>query len=137
MNQDLMGRLNKMQEQMAKAQEELESRVATGTAGGGVVSVDITGAYKVQSLKIEPDAVDPSDVAMLEDLIAAAVNDALTQVQGFHAEQSAALTGGIDLSSLGLGGLGIPGLGGGGAPDAGGGGGMPPVNRAARRAQRR
>jgi hypothetical protein len=128
----MLARLNQMQEQMAKAQEELEARVARGTAGGGVVSVEITGAYKVQSLKIEPDAVDPADVAMLEDLISAAVNDALTQVQGFHAEQSAALTGGLDLSSLGLGGM--PGLGGG---TAGGGGGMPPVNRAARRAQRR
>ena len=71
---------------------------------------------------------------MLEDLISAAVNDALTKVQAFPAEQSAALTGGIDLSSLGLGGM--PGLGGGGAP-GGGGGGMPPINRAARRANRR
>ena len=130
MNQDMLARLNKMQEDMAKAQEEIEARVAKGTAGGGVVSVEITGAYHVQSLKIEPDAVDPSDVAMLEDLVSAAVNDALTQVQAFHAEQSAALTGGLDLSSLGLGGLG------GGAP-GGGAGGMPPINRAARRAQRR
>ena len=134
MNQDMMARLAKMQEDMAKAQEELESRVATGTAGGGVVSVEITGAYKVQSLKIEPDAVDPADVAMLEDLISAAVNDALIKVQGFHAEQSAALTGGLDLGALGLGGM--PGLGGGGAP-GGAGGGVPPVNRAARRANRR
>ena len=134
MNQDILGRISKMQEDMAKAQAELEARVAKGTAGGGVVTVEITGAYTVQSLKIEPDAVDPNDVSMLEDLISAAVNDALTQVQGFHAEQSAALTGGLDLSSLGLGG--IPGLGGGGAP-GGGGGGMPPINRAARRQQRR
>lgn len=131
MNQDMLARLNKMQEDMAKAQAELEARVAKGTAGGGVVSVEITGAYTVQALKIDPDAVDPADVSMLEDLISAAVNDALTQVQAFHAEQSAALTGGLDLSSLGLG-----GLGGGGAP-GGGGGGMPPINRAARRAQRR
>jgi DNA-binding YbaB/EbfC family protein len=134
LNQDILGRISKMQEDMAKAQAELEARVAKGTAGGGVVTVEITGAYTVQSLKIDPDAVDPADVAMLEDLVSAAVNDALTQVQGFHAEQSAALTGGLDLSSLGLGG--IPGLGGGGAP-GGGGGGMPPINRAARRQQRR
>ena len=134
MNQDMMARLNKMQEDMAKAQAELEARVAKGTAGGGVVTVEIKGDYTVQSLKIDPDAVDPSDVSMLEDLISAAVNDALTQVQGFHAEQSAALTGGLDLSALGLGGM--PGLGGGGSP-GGGGGGMPPINRAARRAQRR
>jgi len=133
-NQDILGRISKMQEDMAKAQAELEARIAKGTAGGGVVTVEITGAYTVQSLKIDPDAVDPADVSMLEDLISAAINDALTQVQGFHAEQSAALTGGLDLSSLGLGGF--PGLGGGGAP-GGGGGGMPPINRAARRQQRR
>jgi len=128
-----MARLSKMQEDMAKAQAELEERVAKGTAGGGVVSVEITGAYTVQSLKIDPDAVDPADVTMLEDLISAAVNDALTQVQGFHAEQSAALTGGLDLGALGLGGM--PGLGGGGGAP-GGGAGMP-SNRAARRAQKR
>ena len=135
MNQDMMARLSKMQEDMARAQEELEGRIAKGTAGGGVVSVEITGAYKVQSLKIEPDAVDPADVSMLEDLISAAVNDALTQVQAFHAEQSAALTGGLDLSSLGLGGM--PGLGGGGDAPGGGGGSVPPINRAARRANRK
>jgi DNA-binding YbaB/EbfC family protein len=135
LNQDMMARLSKMQEDMAKAQAELEARVAKGTAGGGVVSVEITGAYTVQSLKIDPDAVDPADVSMLEDLISAAVNDALTQVQGFHAEQSAALTGGLDLGALGLGGM--PGLGGGGDAPGGGGGGMPPINRAARRAQKR
>jgi DNA-binding YbaB/EbfC family protein len=135
LNQDMMARLSKMQEDMAKAQAELESRVAKGTAGGGVVSVEITGSYTVQSLKIDPDAVDPADVGMLEDLISAAVNDALTQVQGFHAEQSAALTGGLDLGALGLGGM--PGLGGGGDAPGGGGGGMPPINRAARRAQKR
>jgi DNA-binding YbaB/EbfC family protein len=134
LNQDMMARLSKMQEDMAKAQAELEARVAKGTAGGGVVSVEITGAYTVQSLKIDPDAVDPADVSMLEDLISAAVNDALTQVQGFHAEQSAALTGGLDLGALGLGGM--PGLGGGGGAPGGGGGGLP-TNRAARRAQRR
>ena len=136
MNQDMLARLGKMQEQMQKAQEEIESRVATGTAGGGAVSVEITGAYKVQSLKIDPDAVDPDDLSLLEDLISAAVNEALSQVQGFHAENVAGLTGGLDLSALGLGG--IPGLGG-GAPGGGApaGGGLPPVNRAARRANKR
>jgi DNA-binding YbaB/EbfC family protein len=133
-NQDMMARLAKMQEDMQKAQEEIEARVAKGTAGGGAVAVEITGAYKVQSLKIDPDAVDPDDLSMLEDLISAAVNEALTQVQGFHAENVAGLTGGLDLGALGLGGL--PGLGGGGGAP-GGGGGVPPINRAARRAQRR
>jgi DNA-binding YbaB/EbfC family protein len=130
MNRDMMARLNQMQESLAKAQEEMETRIATGTAGGGVVKVEITGAYKVQSIKIDPEAVDPSDVGMLEDLILAATNEALEQVQGFHGENLAGLTGGMDLGALG-----IPGLGGGGG-DAGGGGSMP-SNRAARRANRK
>jgi DNA-binding YbaB/EbfC family protein len=126
MNRDMMARLSEMQERIAKAQEEIEARVAQGTAGGGAVTVEITGGYKVKSIKIEPDAVDPDDLGMLEDLIMAAVNEALQQVQGFQSENLGALTGG-------LGGLGIPGLGGGGAGPAGG----PPVNRAARRANRK
>jgi DNA-binding YbaB/EbfC family protein len=129
----MMARLSQMQEQMAKAQEEIENRVAEGTAGGGAVKVEITGSYKVKSIKIEPDVIDPDDAAMLEDLITAAVNEALQQVQGFHSENLAGLTGGLglpDLSSLGL-----PGLGGGGP--AAPGGGPPPVNRAARRANKR
>jgi DNA-binding YbaB/EbfC family protein len=128
MNRDMMARLGQMQERMAKAQEEIENRVATGTSGGGAVSVEITGAYRVQSLKIDPDVVDADDLGMLEDLVIAAVNEALTQVQGFHSEMASGLTGGLDLSSLGLPGLGGPAAGGGGAP--------PPMNRAARRNKR-
>jgi len=133
-NRDMLSKLSQMQEQMQKAQDEIENRVATGTAGGGAVKVEIDGAYKVHSIKIEPDVIDPDDVSMLEDLIAAAVGEALTQVQGFHAENVAGLTGGLDLGALGLNIPGLPGAGGGapgGAP-----GGMP-GNRAARRAQRR
>jgi hypothetical protein len=126
MNQDMLKRLAEMQEQIAKAQEEIEGRVAKGTAGGGAVEVEITGAYRVKSLKIEPDVVDPDDLTMLEDLVTAAVNEALTQVQAFHAE-------GMGGAMPDLGGLGIPGLGG----AAGGGGTPPPLNRAARRASKR
>jgi DNA-binding YbaB/EbfC family protein len=127
MNRDMMARLSEMQQQIAKAQEEIESRVAQATAGGGAVTVEITGGYKVKSIKIEPDAVDPDDLGMLEDLIIAAVNEALQQVQGFQSENLGALTGG-------LGGLGIPGLSGSGS---GAPGGSVPVNRAARRANRK
>jgi len=129
----MLAKLSQMQEQMAKAQEEIENRIAIGTSGGGAVKVEISGAYKVQSIKIEPDVIDPDDLSMLEDLVAAAINDALTEVQGFHAENAASLTGGLDLGALGLGGLpGLPG-GGGGAP---GGGAAGPSNRAARRANK-
>jgi DNA-binding YbaB/EbfC family protein len=125
MNQDMLKRLAEMQEQIARAQEEIESRVARGTAGGGAVEVEITGGYKVQSIHIEPDVVDPDDMSMLEDLVLAAVNEALTQVQAFHAE-------GMGGAMPDLGGLGLPGLGG-----PGGGGTPPPMNRAARRASKR
>jgi len=124
MNRDFMSQIQQMQERLQKAQEDIENRVAEATAGGGVVSVAINGAYKVMSLKIDPDAVDPGDVAMLEDLVMAAVNEALQQVQAFHSEQMSGLTGGLDLSGLGGG---MPGAGG-GAPGA-----MPALNRAARR----
>jgi DNA-binding YbaB/EbfC family protein len=125
MNRDMMAQLAQMQERLAKAQEEIENRVATATAGGGAVTVEITGAYKVKSLKIEPDVVDPDDMGMLEDLVTAAVNEALTQVQGFHSENVGALTSGLNIP-------GLPGLGGGDT-----GGATPPMNRAARRANKR
>jgi DNA-binding YbaB/EbfC family protein len=134
MNRDMMARISQMQEQLQKAQEDIENRVATATAGGGAVTVSINGAYKIQALKIDPEVVDPADVAMLEDLVTAALNEAPQQVQSFHSDQLAGLTGGIDLSSLGLPGLpGLPGGGGGGAP----GGGQAPLNRAARRNSKR
>src|SRR5688572_16723171 len=129
MNRDMMSKLAQMQEQLAKAQEEIENRVAEATAGGGAVTVEITGNYEIKSLKIDPDAVDPDDMGMLEDLVIAALNEALNTVKGFHNEGLGGLTGGLGLPDLG-----IPGLGGpsGGAP---GGGGVP-GNRAARRAQK-
>jgi DNA-binding YbaB/EbfC family protein len=126
MNRDLLSQLGQMQERLAKAQGELETRVAQGTSGGGAVSIEITGGMKVKSLKIEPEVVDPSDVPMLEDLVTAAVNEALQQVQGFQMGQLAGLAGGMNLGGL----AGLPGPGA-GAPAA-----TPPANRAARRAKR-
>jgi hypothetical protein len=122
----MLKQLAQMQERMAKAQEEIEGRVAEATAGGGAVKVEMTGDYKVKSLKIDPDAVDPDDLGMLEDLVIAAMNEVIAQVQAFHADSMGAVTGGLD--SL------LPGLGGG----AGAAAGTPPaLNRAARRAGKR
>jgi DNA-binding YbaB/EbfC family protein len=136
MNRDVLSQLGQMQERMAKAQEELESRVAEGTAGGGAVSIKITGGMKVQEIHIEPDVVDPADVSMLEDLVTAAINEALQQVQGFQMGQISNLAGGLGLGSLGIPGLGgPPPAAGGAAPEAAPG--MPPMNRAARRQQKR
>lgn len=128
MNRDVLAQLGQMQDRLAKAQQELEERVAQGTAGGGAVSIEISGGMKVQSLKIDPEVVDASDVGMLEDLVTAAVNEALQQVQGFQMGQLAGLAGGLN-----LGGLGIPGLAG---PAAATPAPAPPTNRAARRQKR-
>lgn len=68
-----------MQAQMAKAEEELENTTLTGTSGGGMVEVSITGKKKVTGIKIKPEIVDSDDIEMLEDLITASVNDALEQ----------------------------------------------------------
>lgn len=133
MNRDMMARLSQMQEQLAKAQQEVESRVATGTSGGGAVKVEITGSYKVQSVKIEPDVIDPDDVGMLEDLVLAAMSDALDQVQSFQAENIGALTGGLNIPGMPGLGSGSPGLGAGG----GGGEAQGPSNRASRRAAKK
>ncbi len=125
MNQDMLKQLAQMQERMLKAQEEIENRVAEATAGGGAVKVEITGGYRVKSLHIDPEVVDPDDMGMLEDLVIAAMNEAIGQVQAFHSDSMGSVTGGLE-------GLGIPGLGG------GDGGGAPPgMNRAARRANKR
>jgi DNA-binding YbaB/EbfC family protein len=128
MNRDLMSQIGRMQEQLQKAQEEIENRVAEATAGGGAVTVQITGGYKVKSIKIDPEVIDPDDAGMLEDLVTAALNEALQQVQGFHSENIGALTGGLNIP-------GLPGLTG-GAPGATPGE-APPMNRAARRASKK
>jgi DNA-binding YbaB/EbfC family protein len=101
MNRDMMARLQQMQQQAMKAQQELEEKVVEGTAGGGAVSVSLTGGMTVQALKIAPEVVDPDDVEMLEDLITAAVNEALQQVQQLQMQQISGIAG-----QLGLGGLG-------------------------------
>lgn len=75
--QQLMRQAQKLQEQMAKAQEELEAKEFTAQAGGGMVSVTVTGKHELKSIEIKPECVDPEDVDMLQDMILAAVNEAL------------------------------------------------------------
>ena len=75
--QQLMRQAQKMQQQMMKAQEELDAREYEGTAGGGAVSCKVSGKHQLLSLTIDKDAVDPEEVEMLQDMIVAAVNDAL------------------------------------------------------------
>jgi hypothetical protein len=131
--QKMLQQAQQMQEEMLAAQEALKNEKVETTAGGGRVKVVVTGEGRIESLAIDPDAVDPEDVEMLQDLVLAAVNEALRQAEELREKAMSGATGFDPMSALGdLGGLG--GLLGGGGP--GGGVGGPPPNRAARRKQR-
>ncbi len=97
---DLMGRLQKMQEEMAKAQEELANTTLEVTAGGGAITITVDGQQKLRDIQIDPDVVDPEDVEMLQDLILAAVNEALERSQELASERVSGLTGGLSLPGL-------------------------------------
>lgn len=103
MNRDMMAKIGQMAQQLQKAQADLAEQNAEGTAGGGMVQIVVTGGMKVASLKIDKEVIDPDDAEMLEDLITAALNEALAKVQSMQMGQLAGLAG-----SLGIGGL--PGL---------------------------
>lgn len=97
---DMMRQVQKLQEEMVKAQEDLGEETVTVTAGGGAISVVMTGQQKVQSISIAPEVVDADDVEMLEDLVTAAVNEALERSQELAAERMGALTGGLNVPGL-------------------------------------
>ena len=92
---NLMKQAQRMQRQMEESQKELESAVFTAAAGGGAVEVTVAGKKEVTKVKIDPDAVDPEDVEMLEDVIMAAVNEALRKADEAGAANMAKLTGGL------------------------------------------
>lgn len=98
MNRDMMARLQQMQERALKAQQQLYEQTVDGSAGGGAVSISVTGGLKVQSLKIAPEVVDPDDIEMLEDLVTAALNEALQKVQALQTQQLAGLAGQFGIS---------------------------------------
>jgi DNA-binding YbaB/EbfC family protein len=89
-----------MQQEMVRIQAELESATVDGSAGGGVVSATVTGKQELVSLRIDPAAVDPEDVDMLQDLVVAAVNDALRASRELAEEKMAAVTGGLRLPGM-------------------------------------
>jgi len=99
MNQ-MMRQVKKMQEQMLKAQEELGNKTVEGSAGGGVVTVTANGHKKIMSISIKPEAVDPDDVEMLQDLVLTAVNDALNKAEELVANEMGRFTGGMKLPGL-------------------------------------
>lgn len=96
----MMKQVQKMQANMAKLQEELAEKTVSATAGGGVVEVVANGKQEVVSIKISPDAVDPDDVEMLEDLVLAAVNEALRQAQEMAANEMSKITGNLKIPGL-------------------------------------
>ena len=93
----MMKKVQKLQADMAKLQEELKARTLEASVGGGAVTVVVTGEKQIKSIKIAPSAVDPEDVEMLEDLVAAAVNEALKKVDDMMAQEMGKLTGGMNL----------------------------------------
>jgi hypothetical protein len=95
-----MQMMRKMQKQMEKIQAELAQKTIDVSSGGGVVTITITGDQKVQAIKIDPEAVDPEDVEMLEDLLVAAVNEAVAESQALAGEKLGALTGGLKIPGL-------------------------------------
>ncbi|MFC4602014.1 YbaB/EbfC family nucleoid-associated protein [Cohnella hongkongensis] len=99
MNQ-MMKQVKKMQEQMMKAQEELGNKTIEGSAGGGVVTAVVNGHKKLLDIKIKPEAVDPEDVEMLQDLVLAAVNDALTKADELANQDMSKYTGGMKIPGL-------------------------------------
>jgi hypothetical protein len=89
-----------MQQEMLRVQNELEATIVDGSAGGGVVTATVTGKQEVVSVTIDPSAVDPADVEMLQDLVVAAINDAIRASRALEAEKMAAVTGGLKIPGL-------------------------------------
>lgn len=95
-----MNELKKLQQKMAKIQEELGNETVEASVGGGAVTVTMNGHQKVVGIKISPEAVDPDDPSMLEDLILTAVNDAIGKSQDLMTKRMGALTGGLKIPGM-------------------------------------
>ena len=102
MNQ-MMKQVQKMQKDMMEAQEQLAGQTVQASAGGGMVTVTVTGDLVIKEIKIDPEAIDPEDPELLQDMVMAAVNEAIRQAQEMAASKMGGLTGGLDLGGLGMG----------------------------------
>src|SRR5438128_2344666 len=100
--QQMMKQVQKMQADMAKAQEELKDLTVDATAGGGMVKVTVSGDLDVKAIEISPEAIDPDDPELLQDMVLAAVNEGLRAAQDMAAKKMGGLTGGMDLGGMGL-----------------------------------
>lgn len=101
MNRNILRQAQQLQSKLARAQEELGSMTVEASSGGGAVKAVVTGDQRVQSIKIDPDAVSPEDVEMLEDLVLAAVNEGLEKSRELAASHLGKVTGGLGLPGLG------------------------------------
>lgn len=106
--QQMLKQVQKMQAEVARAQEELASAEVEASAGGGMVTVRVTGALIVKEIRIDPVAIDPDDPELLADMVLAAVNEGLRAAQELAAQKMGGATAGLDLGALG--GLGLPGF---------------------------
>ncbi len=100
MNMNMIKQAQKMQQDMLKMQEEMEARQYEATVGGGVVTAVVNGKHEVVSLSIDPEAVDPEDVEMLQDMIVGAVNEAMRKAEAEASQNLSRLTGGLNLGGL-------------------------------------
>lgn len=98
---DLMKQAQKMQQEMGRIQEESKKKTVEASAGGGMVVATANGAMEIVSLKIEKDVINPDDIEMLQDLVVAAINEALRRAQQMVGEDMSKLTGGMNLPGLG------------------------------------
>ena len=98
--QQMMKQARKMQEQLAAAEDNLKTQTVDTSAGGGMVKVTMTGDMKIESITIDPDACDPEDVEMLQDMIMAAVNEAIRSVGELANKQMGAITGGLNIPGM-------------------------------------
>ncbi len=98
--QKMMKQVQKMQADMAKMQDDLANEVVEASAGGGMVTVQVTGAIEIKSIRIDPSAVDPEDVEMLEDMILAAANEALRSAQELANKKLGGITAGLNIPGL-------------------------------------
>jgi DNA-binding YbaB/EbfC family protein len=103
--QQMLKQVQKMQQDMMAAQEQLKNEEVEASAGGGMVTVKVSGDGVVKAITIDPEAIDPEDPELLQDMILAATNEALRSAQELAASKMGGLTGGMDLGSLGLPGL--------------------------------
>lgn len=100
MDQRMLKQMQQMQQKMVKAQEELANESVTATSGGGAVTVEMNGHHEVLNVILDPDAVSPDDVEMLQDMLVAAFNEALSKAQEMAQKKMSAVTGGLNIPGL-------------------------------------